>query len=82
MTYTTHRDTQVSLYINIKIAYKQGKSNITPGFIWNLVCSVEKLGMLQSKWLAHLPGVTPSKKLFDIPVSSRDVTYQTLPGRE
>jgi hypothetical protein len=25
---------------------------------------------------------TPSKKLFDIPVPSRDVTYQTLPGRE
>jgi hypothetical protein len=25
---------------------------------------------------------TPKKKLFDIPVPSRDVTYQTLPGQE
>ncbi len=27
-------------------------------------------------------GSTPLKKLFDIPVPSRDVTYQTLPRRE
>jgi hypothetical protein len=25
--------------------------------------------------------LTPQKKLFDIPVPSRDVTYETLPGR-
>jgi hypothetical protein len=25
---------------------------------------------------------TPQKKLFNIPVPSRDVTYQTLPGRK
>ncbi len=32
--------------------------------------------------IVHKQHNTPQKKLFDIPVPSRDVTYQTLSGRE
>ncbi len=51
---------------------------------------VQRQSLLVSRcvlaWL-HLLGsyrvtATPKKTLFDIPVPSRDVTYQTLPGRE